>query len=136
MGSRTRDLINTELEFCESGEDPSTVGGMRLNSGALKFKDSAGVYNPRFSNEDHEVVDSLVHDLAETSYVEITYGEDGPSAVTVWQTDAKTNKVREAIISYSGGSVSVVAESHLSNNSKSLSHMVCLRYSHYLFITW
>jgi len=42
MGARTRDLINVELEFGESGADPDAVGGMRLNGGALKFRDSVG----------------------------------------------------------------------------------------------
>ena len=110
MGGRTRDLINDELEFVDAGQDPATVGGVRHNTGRLKGKDNAGVFDLRFSHPDHEAVDSLVHELAETSDTEIVYGDDGPTSITTYTDGGHTTKIRETTITYTAGDVTTVVE--------------------------
>jgi hypothetical protein len=62
------------------------------------------------SEAQHEALDTLVHDVAETSYVEVTRASGQVSNVTVWETAAKLKKVREAAVTRASGQVSVVVE--------------------------
>lgn len=63
--------------------------------------------NDAVSRGAHEVLDSLVHDLAETSYEEVTRTSGLVTSVIVWTDSGKTQKVRELTITRSGGRVSV-----------------------------
>lgn len=45
--ARTPDPIGDSLELPETGVDPTIVGELRLNTGALKGRDSLGVFNLR-----------------------------------------------------------------------------------------
>lgn len=57
----------------------------------------------------HEALDTLVHDIDETSYDEVTYLFGGRvSKYTVWTSAAKTMKIREETYSYVFGRVSQV----------------------------
>lgn len=61
----------------------------------------------------HTALDSLVHDLAETSYVEFT--RDGNGLVTdaiTWASAAKLVKVREVNVTRTSGVVTQVVEKH------------------------
>jgi hypothetical protein len=58
----------------------------------------------------HETLNTLVHNLAETSYEEITRTSGLITNVTVWQTSAKLVKVRETVITRTGGLVNTVAD--------------------------
>lgn len=62
------------------------------------------------SEATHEALDTLVHRLAETSYVEITRSGGQVTAVIVWETAAKLKKVRETNITRLSGQVSVIVE--------------------------
>lgn len=58
----------------------------------------------------HEIIDSLVHDLAETCYTEISRTSGRVASITVWTSPAKLIKVREAILTRTSGLVSQVVE--------------------------
>lgn len=96
------------------GTDPPADGGIRFNGSDFRMKDLLGVFNPRsgggISEAQHEVLDTLVHELAETSYLEATRSGGQISAVTVWTNILKTTKIREALITRGGGQVTVVIE--------------------------
>lgn len=101
------------LLFESSSEDPTAVGGVRLVSGAFRFKDSTGVFNPRsggggITAEEHRGLDQLVHGLAENFFEEYTYSGGQVTNVTTWETVGKLKKIREEQYTYSGGKVSQV----------------------------
>jgi len=58
----------------------------------------------------HETLNTLVHNLAETSYEEITRTSGLITNVTVWQSVAKLAKVRETVITRTGGLVNTVTD--------------------------
>lgn len=58
----------------------------------------------------HETLNTLVHNLAETSYEEVTRTSGLITNVTVWQSAAKLLKVRETTITRTGGLVNTVAD--------------------------
>lgn len=58
----------------------------------------------------HDALPTLVHNLSQTSYEEITRTSGLITNVTVWQTVAKLIKVRETTITRSGGLVSTVVD--------------------------
>ena len=57
----------------------------------------------------HEALNSLVHDLARTCYVELTRTSGKVSGVIAWTNSGKTQKVREVAITRAAGLVSQVA---------------------------
>jgi hypothetical protein len=62
------------------------------------------------TEDDHENFDTLVHEIAETSYEEITRTSGRVTSVIIWETSAKLKKVRETTITRAAGQVSVVIE--------------------------
>ena len=48
----------------------------------------------------HENYDTLVHDLAESNFQEVSYSSGLVTAVTYWTTPAKTLKIRESLFNY------------------------------------
>jgi hypothetical protein len=69
-----------------------------------------GLSGSGITEAQHEVLDTLVHDLSETSYLEVTRTSGQVSDVTVWTDSGKTIKVREALVTRSAGQASVVVE--------------------------
>jgi hypothetical protein len=65
---------------------------------------------PVLNETTHRPVDQLVHNIAETSYEEITRSGGNITDVIIWTSVAKTTKVRETNITRSGGSVSQTVE--------------------------
>ena len=49
---------------------------------------------------DHEVLDTLVHDIAETAFRELLYTGSNLTSATYWTTPGKTLKIREATFTY------------------------------------
>jgi hypothetical protein len=89
------------------------------DSGKLRFRDSENIGSGLtltdlasgsggLNESTHESLDTLTHDINETSYEEITYSGNKVSTVIVWETSAKLKKIREEIYSYSGSKVSQV----------------------------
>jgi hypothetical protein len=62
------------------------------------------------STATHETLNTLVHNLAETSYEEITRTSGLITSVIVWQSAAKLLKVRETTITRAGGLVATVVD--------------------------
>lgn len=56
----------------------------------------------------HDALDDLVHNIAETSYEEVTRSGGKVTNITIWETSSKIKKVRETIIARSGGKVSQI----------------------------
>jgi hypothetical protein len=87
------------------GQDPTENGGVRYVQGSFSFRDSQGLFDPR-SGFDHDSVDDLIHNIAESCYEEITRSSGRVSNITYWTDDTKTTKVREVAITRSSGRVS------------------------------
>lgn len=64
------------------------------------------------TEEQHETLDTLVHNLAESSYEEITRAGGQVTSAIVWETSDKLKKIRETSISRSGGQISSIVEKH------------------------
>lgn len=59
----------------------------------------------------HEGYDTLVHDLAESNFQEVSYAAGLPTAITYWTTPTKTLKIRETLFTYNPNqTVNVVTE--------------------------
>jgi hypothetical protein len=58
----------------------------------------------------HEDLDTLVHELAETCYTEVTRVAGLVTNITTWQTAAKLLKVRETSVTRTSGQVSTIVE--------------------------
>jgi hypothetical protein len=90
-----------EILLGPNTSDPTVVGGIRLVGGAFKLCDAAGVFDPRtggsgITEPQHEALDTLTHDIDETSYDEVTYGSGSRVAsYIVWASAAKLLKIRE-----------------------------------------
>jgi hypothetical protein len=97
------------------GEEPTSAGGVRYVDGSFSFRDSLGLFNPRsggsgITEPQHKALDTLVHDLAEDNYTELTYTGQDLTSVIVWETAAKLKKIREATLSYTGDDLTQVIE--------------------------
>jgi len=62
------------------------------------------------TEDDHEKFDTLVHEIAETAYEEITRVSGRVTSVIIWETVAKLKKVRETTITRTTGRVSLIVE--------------------------
>lgn len=92
------------IYFEDHGGDPSTIGEIRRNGGALKAFDSGGVFDLRsgtgLSASAHKALKDLIHFLddgpadgwASGAYREVT-GSPWPSAIVWWTSAAKTHKI-------------------------------------------
>ena len=58
------------------------------------------------TEEQHRVLDQLVHGLAESCYEEYTYSGGRVTNATVWETSGKLKKIREEQYTYVGSRVS------------------------------
>lgn len=111
---RTPDPIGDGVELPEVGVDPSVVGGLTLNSGVIKARDATGVFNVRtggsgLTAEQHEVLRQLIHfiDNGPTSgFASGAYRENVggvfPTSITWWTSAAKTHKIVEKLLTYTG----------------------------------
>lgn len=100
------------IVLSDEGVDPVSVGEIRNNGGALKARDSAGVFDLRsgsgLSPAGHRALDQLVHDVAEDSFEEYLFSGNKVTDIIVWTNSGKTQKIRETIFTYSGLKVSTV----------------------------
>lgn len=88
-----------QLEDQGAGATPSVVGAILQADGTLLARDATGVFDLRsgsgLSEAQHEALDTLVHAIAETCYLEVTRTSGRVSNVTIWTDSGKTTKVRE-----------------------------------------
>lgn len=56
----------------------------------------------------HESLDQLVHNIAETSYMELTRSSGQVTTATYWTDSGKTTKIRETMLTRTSGQVSTI----------------------------
>lgn len=112
-GTGVRGETVDEIFFIDGPNEPANeVGTVRSVNGEFHFRDSLGIFNPRtggsgITEGQHEILDTLVHEIDETSYDEVIYGSGNRvSAYIIWETAAKLKKIREEQYTYVGGKVS------------------------------
>ena len=107
-------IEDDEIILKETSGDPTEIGWIRHVGGAFRMKDSTWVFDPRsggggITESQHEVLDTLVHDIDETSYDEVIYSGNRISQYITWTSAAKLLKIREEQYTYgSGGKISQV----------------------------
>lgn len=74
-----------------------------VNGVVVSLITGTGITEPQ-----HEALDTLVHEIDETSYDEVTYASGRAQSYIVWASAAKLLKVREEQYSYTSGKVSQV----------------------------
>jgi hypothetical protein len=83
----------------QTGASTDGEGQVLYSDGGFKMRDSAGEFDPRtgggLSEAQHEALDTLVHAIAETSYLEVTRSGGFVTDVVIWTDSGKTKKVRE-----------------------------------------
>jgi hypothetical protein len=67
-----------------------------------------GLAGQGISESQHRALDTLIHDVAEDSYEELTYSGNKVTNITIWTDAGKTLRVREEQITYSGNKISQV----------------------------
>lgn len=60
------------------------------------------------SESSHQLLDTLIHNIAETNYLEITRSSGKITDVVIWETAAKLKKIREYNLTRSSGKISSV----------------------------
>jgi len=107
-GVRYEEGILFDVDSISPGEN----GELRYVSGqGFRFFEEGvevGLSGQGMSEAQHRALDTLIHDIAEDSYEEITYSGKDVTNITVWTDAGKTLRIREEQISYSQGRVSQV----------------------------
>lgn len=102
--------------FQNDSSDDETVHVSRDASSRMTFIDSEnatpltltdlGTGGTGISVSTHELLDTLRHEIAEDSHEQITRSGGRVSNVTYWTDSGETQKIREVVITRSGGKVS------------------------------
>jgi len=107
-----------EIRLITNAVPPTQVGAFNINGSAFQLRDVLGTYDPRsatgITEAAHETLDTLVHQIDETSYDELTYSGAQVTVYLVWTSAAKTQKVREEQYTY--------------NADKTVSQLVAIQY--------
>lgn len=106
-------IEDDEIILTEQASDPPDAGGVRYVGGAFRMKDVLGVFNPRsggggITESEHEALDTLTHWINETNWQEINRTGSKVSSIVNWETSDKLKKVREVLVTRSGGKVSQI----------------------------
>lgn len=64
--------------------------------------------SPIITEQTHKDLDQLVHNIAETSYIEYVYSGNIVTDIITWTDSGKTIKVREENYTYSSGKVTTI----------------------------
>ncbi|MHA2404787.1 MAG: hypothetical protein ACXADH_17455 [Candidatus Kariarchaeaceae archaeon] len=68
----------------------------------IQQKQIEGLGGGALTPANHRPLDQLVHNIAETSYEELTYTGNQLDSVIIWTNSGKTVKIRETSYTYSG----------------------------------
>jgi hypothetical protein len=98
------------FEDAASAENP---GELAYDGSSFQMRDATGPFNPRsggsgLTEGQHENLDTLVHEIAETCWTEVVRSLGRVTDIIVWETSAKLKKVRETNITRSGGQVDTI----------------------------
>lgn len=98
------------MKLDEGSIHPTANGEVRYVAGlGWRFYEEGseiGLAGSGITEPQHEALDTLTHEITETSYDEVTYSGGNPTSYIVWETAAKLKKVREETYSYVSGKVS------------------------------
>jgi hypothetical protein len=75
---------------------------------AAQWQQASGSGGGGISEVEHEALDTLVHEIDETSYEEYTYSGGNVTNFTIWASVAKIKKIREEQYTYASNKVSQV----------------------------
>lgn len=64
--------------------------------------------SPIVTDQRHKGLDQLVHNIAETGYVEYIYAGNTVTGIITWTDSGKTIKIREENYTYLGGKVTII----------------------------
>lgn len=88
--------VGDNLTFTDSSNPtPHTLTDLLAGSGGM-------------TEESHRLLDQLTHEIDESSFDEITRVSGKVTNITVWDGPSKLKKIREAVISRTGGKVSQI----------------------------
>lgn len=90
-------IAGTNVTLQSTGADPGT-GDVTVN-----VPNASGL-----SEAEHELLDTLTHELAEDCWTEIVRASGYVSEVIVWTSNGKTKKIREYLVARSAGRVSSI----------------------------
>lgn len=108
----TRDPIGEFVDLVEADADPTVDGQMGYRAGAFRFKDAAGVFDPRtggsgLTESQHKALRQLIHFIdsgpadgfASGAYLEILPAADPfPTSEIWWESASKLEKIVELTI--------------------------------------
>lgn len=101
-----------EATLYEATSLSTLQGEVRYDGSRFSMFDSVGEFDPRsgggISQAQHETLDTLVHNIAETNFLEVVRSAGKVTDVIHWTNSSKTTKVREVNISRSAGKVSSI----------------------------
>ena len=101
-----------QLEDRTSDGDPTVEGAIRYLNGDFRGLTPTGIKSlttgSGMSEGEHEALDTLVHWINETCYEEIARSGDKIDSAIYYTDSGKTTKIREVLITRSGGKISVV----------------------------
>jgi hypothetical protein len=98
-----------------AGSVPSVIGGMVYDPGigSFVFRDATGDFDPRtggggLTPVSHATLDQLVHDIAESSYFEVSRSAGRVSGVAYYTDATKTTPIRDVTVTRTAGLVSSI----------------------------
>lgn len=106
--------LEEELQLDDLGADPTVVGGITLNAGALKGKDSTGVFDLRsgsgLGEAAHKTLRQLIHFIddgpaggfASGAYKETAPTGPFPTSEIWWESSSKLKKIVELTTTWAG----------------------------------
>jgi len=109
-------LLEEEIRFYDQyGTMPFGEGGMLYSDGYFYAEDQYGVFNLRqvgagsdgITEQEHETLDTLVHNISEDSYDVITYVGSRVTNITSYEDSSLTKKIRDCDISYQPTSIRI-----------------------------
>ncbi len=110
-----RAIEEDSILFEDRGAATGQVGSVYRVGNTLYGHDGGGEFDLRsgsgISESQHEDLDSLVHNIAEDAFLEVT--RDGSGKVTdviIWTDSNKTTKIRETNITRTSGKVSQIVK--------------------------
>lgn len=109
-------LLEEEIRFYDQyGGMPFGEGGMLYSDGYFYAEDQYGIFNLRQSDpgsagineEEHDELDTLVHNISEDSYDVITYAGSRVTNITTYEDFTLSKKIRDCDIAYQPTSIRI-----------------------------
>ena len=118
FGTGTGQVSAVDIPILDTG----TYTAQTEVEGAIQELYSQGLTH--LTSATHKTQDQLVHNIAETSYVELTRTGLQIDSVITWETVAKLKKIREELYTYSGSNVSIIVTNQYGSNGITISETI------------